>query len=238
MKRFCVKCGTETNKLVNGLCENCYLDKNKVLKFPELIDLDLDNRTGKIRVGYHWIENNEENLSDMLETKLKKIAGQKRLEISGFKAEFEKQQKKTIPVFITFETILDGVTLKVKEQVNIRLHSTISDASMKLASNYHEAIIQIRFKEKVKEEEVKEKLRQVLMELQVEKKKDELSEAVDIKKVPGGQDLFIGSQKSAKKVSHRVAKKFNANLTYSNKQIGMDRHGKHTFRHTYSLRFS
>lgn len=237
MKRFCVKCGTETNDLVKGLCENCFLDKNKVLEFPELIEIDLDNRTGKIRVGYHWIENNEENLSEMLETKLKKIAGQKRLEISGFKAEFEEQKKKTIPASITFETVLEGVKLKVKEEVKIRLHSTISDASMKLASNYHEAIIQVRFKEKVKEEEVKEKLRLVLVALQEEKKKDELSEAVDIKKVPGGQDLLVGSQKAAKKVSNKISKKFNAELTYSNKQIGMDRHGKHTFRHTYSLRF-
>ena len=238
MKRFCVKCGTETNDLVNGLCENCYLDKNKVLEFPEIIEIDLDNRTGKIRVGYHWIDKNDENLSQMIETKLKKVAKQKKLEITSFKAEFEEEQKKIIPVSISFETVLDGVTIKVKEPLKIRLHSTISDASMKLASNYHEAIIQIRFKEKAKEEEVQEKLRQVLMELQIEKKKDELSEAVDVKKVPGGQDLFIGSQKSAKKVSHRISKKFSADLTYSNKQMGMDRHGKHTFRHTYCIRFS
>jgi len=237
MKRFCVKCGKETNELVKGLCENCFLDKNKVLEFPEKIKIDLDNRTDKIRVGYHWIENNEENLSEMLGDKLKRIAGQKRLVIVDFKAEFEEQKKKTIPASITFETVLEGVKLKVHQHVDIVLHSTISDASMKLASNYHEAIIQIRFKEKVKEEEVKEKLRQVLMALQVEKKKDELSEAVDVKKVAGGQDLFVGSQKAAKKVSNKVAKKFKADLTYSNKQIGMDRHGKHTFRHTYSIRF-
>ena len=79
MKRFCVKCGNETNDLVKSLCENCFLGKNKVLDFPEKIELDLDNRTGKIRVGYHWIENNEENLSEMLENKLKKIAKQKKL---------------------------------------------------------------------------------------------------------------------------------------------------------------
>ncbi len=237
MKRFCVKCGKETNELINGLCVSCFLEKNRVLELPKRVEIDSDKRTGRVRVGLHWVEPDENTVSDVIKERLDKLAKQKKLAISGFKAVFGKEEKRIMPAQISFSVEYEGVPLQVKEDIEVFFRATISDASMKLASNYHEAIIQVRFSEKVDLKEEQAKLQEVLSALAGLKKKDELSEAVNVKKERGGYDLFIGSNKSAKKVSGQLAKKFKADLTYSNKLIGVDEHGKEKHRNTYCIRF-
>ena len=78
---------------------------------------------------------------------------------------------------------------------------------------------------------------EVQEQLEIQRRKIELSQVVNSKNVPGGFDLFIGSAKAAKIVTNRLAKKYNLKVIYSNKMIGMNDNGTTKYRHTYCIKF-
>ena len=236
MDRFCVNCGKVTNSLIRGLCAECYLRKNDVLELPAEFVIDYDRRSGRVRIGRDWIELTDEVIGHMIGDKIAALAKPKKLPLSGIDVALERKDGEIL-ASVSFSAEVEGVPLGVKKEVRVRLHKTISDASMKIASNYHEAIIQVRFLKKPTLDEGQAKLKELLGLLREQKKKIELSEAIDTKNVRGGFDVFVGSAKAAKIVSIRMAKKYGTRPIYSNKQIGMNDNGTTKYRHTYCVKF-
>ncbi|MFH1391840.1 MAG: NMD3-related protein [Candidatus Diapherotrites archaeon] len=234
MKRFCVKCGKKTDQLIKSLCKDCFLEKNKLIELPKKLVIELDKRTGRVRLGKDWVEDTDEALGFFIKSKIKKLIKQK-IDFTELKAQILRED----PVIarVSLETLVQDVKIDFVEDIELYFRSTLSDASMKISSNYHEAIIQVRFEKKVDKKIEQEKVNVVLDFLKEHKKKIELSEAVDIKKQVGGQDIFVGSNKAAKIVSTKIARKYNTKVIYSNKLLGEDKHGKTNYRHTYCIRF-
>jgi len=240
MNRFCIKCGKETNELVKGLCASCFQKSNPILVLPERISIDFDKRTGKIRLGRNWLETTKENIDLVIIRLLEKDAKVKGTNVSGIRIDFDKDyffEIKSLNANVSFDVLVEGVKVPYSIETLIVFHKSISDASMKIASNYHEAIIQIRFTEKVSPEKENLMLNDVLTSLKIMKKNNELAEAVDVIKERGGYDVLIGSNKAAKTLARTVSKKHSAEMTYSNTLLGQDRHGKTTYRHSYCIRF-
>ena len=236
MRRFCVKCGKETNELVRSLCKECYMEKHSLIELPKEMELDFDARSGKIKAGHEWVVKGEQSVGELVGDKVLKLAKKARLELKNLRIDVEDREK-YFDCAVSFGTSLEGVELAFERQVKVRLRKTISDASMKLASNYHEAIIQVRFRGGFTDKEAESKRDSVLELLREQKLKDELSEAIDVKGERGGYDLFVGSAKSARIVSTKAARKFNGQVVHSSKLLGTDRNGKVKFRHTFCIRF-
>lgn len=222
--------------LIQSLCVDCYLEKNKVIDFPEKMKIDLDKHSGKIRLGRLWVESTDANLQGFLFDKIATKMKAKLLPIKFSKMEFTRGER-SIQADITLDTVIEGADVTLKRKVILELASTISDASMKLSSNYHEAIIQARFdKDLTTPSQAKEKVDEILLLLFKYKKKNDLSEAVDIKKVRGGADLYVASKKYARKVVEELAKKYQTKVTYSNKLLGM-KDGHEYYRDYLCIRF-
>jgi len=236
MKRFCVNCGKELDHLISSLCPECYLQKGEVLPLPEEFVIDFDSRSGRVRIGRDWVELTDQAIGEMIGDKIKSLAKPKKIPVSDIVVSLE---RKDGDIFsdVSFSVVVEGVPLLVKKNVKVRLHKTISDASMRLASNYHEAIIQIRFIKKPTLEEGRAKMAELMKFLKEQKKKIELSEVVDSKNVPGGFDVMVGSAKASKIVTNRLAKKYGLRVIYSNKMIGMNDNGTTKYRHTYCIKF-
>ncbi len=240
MNRFCIKCGEETNDLIKSLCTSCFQKSNSVLTLPKRISIDFDKRTGKIMLGRDWLETNQENVELVISQLLEKDAEIKGLKLSGIRVDFANTnffEIKSVKTTVSFDVVVEGVKVPYSIETLIVFHKSISDASMKIASNYHEAIIQVRFTEKVSPEKENLMLNDVLTSLKIMKKNNELAEAVDVIKERGGYDVLIGSNKAAKTLARTVSKKHSAEMTYSNTLLGQDRHGKTTYRHSYCIRF-
>lgn len=240
MKRFCVRCGKETEGLISSLCTDCYLQKHSVLDFPERIYVDYDRRSGRVRLGRNWIERSGKVLEEMVADKVVSLASPKKLALKDLSVSIGgggDEGSEAIAV-VSFSTDIDGVPLPVRREIAIKFRNTISDASMKISSYYHEAIIQVRLPKKTPEQAGREKLREVLGLLREHKKKIELSEAIDTKNVRGGFDVLVGSSKAAKHVAVQLGKKYKIRPIYSNKMIGMNDNGTTKYRHTYCLKFS
>ena len=236
MKRFCVNCGKETNELIGSLCTECYLKKYEVLALPEEFVIDFDKRSGKVRIGRDWVIYTTQVIGEMIGDKILSLAKPKKIPISGIDVTIE-QKEDDLFASVLFSAEIEGVLLPIQKMVKVRLRKTISDASMKVASNYHEAIIQVRFKKKPTLADGQAKMSEVQEQLEIQRRKIELSQVVNSKNVPGGFDLFIGSAKAAKIVTNRLAKKYNLKVIYSNKMIGMNDNGTTKYRHTYCIKF-
>jgi nonsense-mediated mRNA decay protein 3 len=235
MRRFCVKCGKQKNKLIGSLCPDCYLEKNQVIGLPEKMQIEMDSHSGKYRLGRLWLEPTDENLFKYVKDKIKSLAKGQLLQINSLEIKFERQQN-NIVALVSFETFIEDVKVKVEKSLLIQLIKSISDASMKLASNYHEAILQVRFKEKFTKSQAKEKMQEIIGLLHKYKKIDVLSDVVNIKDVKGGFDMYVASKKYARKVSDELSKKYRIKAIYSNKLIGM-KDGREIYRDYLCLKF-
>ena len=169
MRRFCVKCGKETNKLVGSLCPACYLEKSPVIDLPEKIQVEVDKHNGKYRLGRLWLEPTDENLFRHIEEKIRSLAKHQLLPVESLNISFERREK-SIDAAISFKTEVEGARIEVHKKMLLELIGSISDASMKLASNYHEAILQARFREKFTKGEAKEKLQEIMVLLHCQQK--------------------------------------------------------------------
>jgi nonsense-mediated mRNA decay protein 3 len=53
--KFCVKCGKETKKLVDSLCEDCYFEANKI-SLPRSITIEVCRKCGAVKWKSVWIK--------------------------------------------------------------------------------------------------------------------------------------------------------------------------------------
>ncbi|MBI4210380.1 MAG: hypothetical protein HY544_02645 [Candidatus Diapherotrites archaeon] len=239
-----MKCGKEIGEFVKGLCVPCFLEKGTLIELPKSITVDYDRRSGRLRSGRDWVPDSDGEVAKIVAGRILSLAAPQKLPIEGLAITVRRVQDR-IAVAVSFSTIVEGgdggvaggVSIPFSAELSVYLRKTISDASMKLSSNYHEAIMQVRFAKRPTLEEGRQKLAEVLALLKAEKRKIELSEAIDTKNVPGGFDLLIGSAKAAKKVATRMGRKYGIRPIYSNKMIGMNDNGTTKYRHTYCLKF-
>ncbi|VVC00294.1 NMD3 family protein [uncultured archaeon] len=236
MQRFCVKCGASTNELVNSLCAACYLEKNPVLELPAKIRVEYDFRSERVKVGRDWVPKSFEALTGIVKEKVVKLGQQKRIPISDVRA-FLEPAGDNFSVLVKFRAEVEGISLEVGHRVLLNLEKTISDASSRLASNYYEATIQVRFLENPSPAELNGKVKEISALLDAERQRNELSAIVNVRKTHKGVDLVIGSFKAADKVSQRIARRYRLRVIYSNSLYGVNDSGKNKYRHTYCLKF-
>ncbi len=56
LKKFCYRCGKETNDLVNGLCKECRMEiEEKPEKEEEIVEIVICPRCGRIKKGKTWV---------------------------------------------------------------------------------------------------------------------------------------------------------------------------------------
>ncbi|PIN85845.1 MAG: hypothetical protein COV47_00040 [Candidatus Diapherotrites archaeon CG11_big_fil_rev_8_21_14_0_20_37_9] len=237
MKRFCVRCGKETSEMIESICVDCHIELGDLFEFLTEVAVDYDKTSERIRVFGKWLERNNSSLAEFVEKEVAKILKKQNLGYDNFSVEFIDEKEKSVVAKVSFNVTIKGVDIGVNRGILVKFNKTVSDATMKLSSNYHEAIIQLRFNEKPSKKELEEKLNETLMLLKEQKKKIELSEAIEIRNVRGGKDLLVASNKSARIVISKLGAKFNAQTSHSNKLLGTDRHGKTQYRHTYCIRF-
>ncbi|MEK6958185.1 MAG: NMD3-related protein [archaeon] len=235
MKRFCVECGKETIGLVDGLCVDCYTKLRHVLDLPRSIDVDFDKRSSRVRVDGKWVGQSETAFVKLVESIVAKAAKARGVTPDNLFVELFPKGEVTVAK-VSFNAHLGKVDIFSEAQITIRPRYTISDASMKLASNYHEAIIQLRFIENIPREAQKPGLNEVLRLLKRGKEKNELSEAVAVKPERKGYDLYVGSKKAAKKVAASLARIHETKVIHSSKLIGVDQSGKTKYRDFFCVK--
>lgn len=224
MKKFCPNCGRETERLVEGLCKECFYKRKKPAGIPDRIDVEMCS-CGKIRYKGKWTK-----------------AGIKKIIRDKFKGnEKEMELKKTNNHFKADIKIKNffGENKDLQKEIYIKINKSTCNDCGRIRGGYYEAVIQLRGPKKRVDKSVK-----YIFE-KVEKSKEKRSFVSDIKKVSAkksekkgkisGIDVYLGSKSLARRISKEIGKKFNTKHKESYTLVGM-KNGKKVYRNKMLLR--
>ena len=142
-ENFCPLCGKKKGCFIKGLCEECFLKKHKLVEIPETVFFEQCKTCGKARLFGKMTVPTEEKLALLVEKKFK-VKGLETEEVHA-KVFMEEDGKFSATVLI--KGAIDNVPLSFEKKVLLEPEPVQCDACMRLSSNYHEAIIQLRAKQ-------------------------------------------------------------------------------------------
>lgn len=229
-KKFCAKCGKETNALISGVCAEC------VLKKKSLFDLSIPSfgvckHCGKFLSSGKWFLLSPESVSEEIK---KKVKINHDLDKPKVFVETTETQPLHFESIVKVEGFLDDVLVDQEKAYNFSVKPITCDSCMKLNASYREAVLQLRAEKK---ELAREMFDLALSMLDSEKASDSLSGTSKIVEIPQGYDLWIGSNKAASKIARHLGKIYGIRILTSKKIIGEEGgRGHFKFRFTYCLK--
>ena len=230
-ENFCPLCGKKDGRFVKGFCLQCFLRKHRLVAVPEQLCFQQCTRCDKIRLLGKMLPLDKKAIAMFVEKKVK-VRG---LENAVVNVSVEETPNRHLVARILVKGIIDSVPLSFEEHLTLTLKSFQCDACMRLSSQYHEAIIQLRAKGKDKR-----KLKQVLPELirlvEAQRATNSFAAVTETTETKAGFDLKVGSKKAAQSAVKQARKEFNAETKQSSKVLGRDKTGREKHRFTFLVR--
>lgn len=120
LEKICPSCGRSGVEFIGSFCKDCYLNKNKLIEVPRVVEVVQCRQCGKIIGG---------SVEDIVKSKVKtKFDG---------KIKFDDGK-------IKFETEIQGVKINQEFPVEVRIKSRLCEECGRIKSGYYEGIIQVR----------------------------------------------------------------------------------------------
>lgn len=227
--KFCAKCGQKTTALINGVCQECFLQKKHLFTFTKP-HFTVCKFCGKFLSHGKWFFFADESIKEDLK---KSVHLDHDLEDGKVFVEVKQLSDSDFAALIKVEGFIDGVLVNSEKSINFSVKPTTCDACMKLHANYREAVIQIR----APKDEAKGMYELAIAMLDKERESNSLSGTSKIIEAPYGYDLWVGSKAAAVKVARALSKTYNLRVISSKKIIGEEGGRAHfKFRFTYCLK--
>jgi nonsense-mediated mRNA decay protein 3 len=220
-KDFCPLCGTEDARFIRGLCESCFLKKNTLVELPPVVRIVRCRDCGKTLMAGKASELDWPAISALVKKKVRV----RDLETGddGFAAN------------VHVKGIIGGVSLSLERRVPIEFRLVQCDACMRISSQYHAAIVQLRAKHGGKER-LRGILKKAIAAAESAHSKDSLAVVTEVSEKKEGFDLKIGSKKAAQNAVSMLKKEFGAEIKFSTILIGMNTSGKEKHRFVFLVR--
>ena len=228
--KFCPKCGKTTEPFIKGFCKDCFLKEREPVLLPETIKLSYCLECSKAKVIGRQVPLDNELVTKSIKQKIKV----KKLLEESIDINLKMPEEGKAEAQIIVKGIADSVPILIEKTIPIELVPEQCDACMKIKSNYWEAKVQLRSKQKTKLQKAFTLLQQ---QLEFQRKKDGLSAIVKVEGTKQMPDVLIGSSKAAANATKYLRKKLGAEIKKSFKLIGVDKQGRDKKRITFSVRF-
>lgn len=216
-EKFCPKCGKQTNKLYESLCEECFLSSISIAKdLPEKIDV----KQCRLCDRFFLDKISSTSLEDLVERFLRKF--------------FKKEEVNSISYALKENKLILSLTSKVyglekteEKSVGVAVKKIICRACSMMKSGYFQAVLQVRAPASLLEDVKKE------IEKQVEflRQHDELAFISKLEERGNGFDAYIGSKASANQIARVMKTKYKAKLKITKKFAGYVK-GRRVYRDT------
>lgn len=235
---FCLECGSTNKKIIGDICIDCFLKDYQMIQIPNRIEVQICSHcNSKLEEG-KWSEENipeEEIIYHALENNIK-IDDLVENEIINLEIE---QMKGTIAICCV-EVIgeIHGQKIDETHDVEVKILKSVCPTCSKVQAGYYEAVIQFRaHNREIKNEEYDLANKSVEKTLTKQSKKDKLAYCPQIAKLKEGFDYYIGSLKTARKVSENLKDIFGGVIKESPRLISEDKStGKGLYRIWISIR--
>lgn len=206
MKRFCFVCGKETDKLIEGYCEECYNQKFNLVKIPKEMIVTICSKCKRIKQGFHW---DEISVEDYIKNNIKTLGKDVKMTVDG----------NNITVTGTLENA--GKSKEETHKMNIKLSKTLCLKCSQKLGGYYETIIQLRGN-------VTNTILNFLDSLINERS------FYRAKAVKGGFDLYVGDKNVASSAAEALRKRYNFKISKSYK-LFTKKEGKDLYRTMISI---
>ena len=227
-QNFCPICGKTTGRFIKAMCMECFQKKHSLAEIPDKIEFEQCVSCGKAKFSGKLALPNNELLASLVEKKVKV----KDLENAALNVSIKESEEDLI-ANVLVKGIIDSVPLSFEKQVPLIPLKMQCDPCMRLKSQYHEAIIQLRGKDRKR---LKQALDELLNHLESLHAKDSLAAAIEVNENKNGFDLKIGSKKAAQSTAKHLQKLFDAETKRSSKLLGRDKTGNEKHRFTFLVR--
>lgn len=223
VKKFCPKCGKETEKFYENLCKDCFLEKISFIdKIPDKIVIGKCKFCEKFFIDKKGFDSLENAVGEMLA----RILEENKIQSINYRIHDNK-----VSITLRFK-IEDLEKAEEKESQLILKSITCNSCSLK-SLGYFQAILQVRAPENLLE-----KISQDIENfIQLFKNYDNLSFLLRIEKQAKGFDFYIGSKKVAHQIAKNLKRKYKAKVKVSKKLSGSIK-GKKVYRDTLLISVS
>ena len=218
MRKVCAKCGRseESAEFIGAFCLEC-APAAASCNLPARVAVDRCPRCGRIRRGKDFLEPTNAELCGVATSKLRGSA-----ELVGCElAAKGLARERTLPAQLNCTLASDGKEFLKKFTFEFAFGTEMCETCRKIASGYHEGILQLRGEPRKVEREA-ERFKSALQEGMVTKEKQS----------SGGMDLFIAERDAMMKLVMQVHRPYSA----TRKLKGVKR-GRHQFITTVCIRY-
>jgi len=193
MRKFCPRCGKETDKLYDGLCLDCYIETHNLV--PKIIRIKRCSSCGRYFVRGKYFQ----RIEDAVEFFLRKTYEKTLIENVSFRIRDEEN------VFITLD--------KKEFPSKIKIESFVCNSCRK--KRYTQAVVQVRGR--------KEFVNNFLKDLinKIENSKDRTLQIKKIETNKNGVNVEVSSKKGIKRIIKSLEKKYNLSVKISRKIVGL-----------------
>jgi nonsense-mediated mRNA decay protein 3 len=216
-KKFCPKCGKETEKFYGKVCENCVLSELSVFeKLPDKIVVKACKSCDKFFVEDRSVDS-VEGAVDFL---LSKIMEQKEVRSANYEITGGK-----LKIFVNLR--IDQAEKTEEKILDLISKSILCESCHMKTSGYYQAVLQVRAPEKLLNTLQEEIEKQINLLYNF----DRLAFISSIEKTKNGFDVYLGSKSAAKKITGKLKNKYNASTKFSRTLSGRIS-GKKVYRDT------
>ena len=235
---FCPECGATDVEMIDGICKNCFLKKFQLLEIPENISVTIckhcnakleegkwkDEYIPEDEIIYRALERNI-SISDLAENE-------------EIELEIDQMRGTIAECYVEAVATVLGEELVETHTPNVKINYSACPDCSKRNAGYYEAVIQLRADDRdLKEEEINRADEIIYRTLNKQSTKDKLAYIPQVAKLKEGNDYYIGSLKSAKKIVEHLKEEFGGKTKESPRLISEDKStGKGLYRIWISLR--
>ena len=254
---FCIECGREVDRddeLIGGVCVQCFLEHNPIVRLPPVLDLVRCPRCGAVKVRGGWrpaprptagrrgrggAEMDEDEdvrgaVSSAVEGALEAIEGAR---VNSVALRVLQEDRAAFVVDVQAMVQVGAQEVPQELATRVRLRPEACDVCSRRAGNYFEAIVQFRgarsrgatdrdlaTARKVAEDEAA-RLEAASREAHI----------VKVEEPRGGLDFYLSTQSAGSQVARALAARFGASVSMSTSQGGR-KDGRDLVRTTHIVR--
>ena len=232
---FCVECGKEPEKLYDGMCRECFIERRLNPDIVDKISIVICSVCGSVRKSGKWIENPDMN-SIMLEKIEDALKIPYDVDRYSFQAEFDEEDPKNVKAKVTVKMMADDIKVEKELGTKIIFKKDQCKICSRIHGNYYEAILQVRpSSDKMTDEQKEVVAKRVEKAVGVESGKERRIFLTFFEERHGGLDYYLSDKNVTKKLAAGLARHFGGELTTSGELAGVE-DGQKVYKMTYSVR--
>lgn len=260
MQKFCYRCGAleeEKGPLIEGLCHECFLSENPLVKAPTRVELKVCKRCGAYFLENAWHDIERDASAEHIEAAKKAVTseieilerGPAGIRYVGFedsegidvssKAEYSSPETVVTDVEVRGKLFdFQEEPLSDRAEAEVKLVKTTCKVCERQRAGYYEAVLQVRGEEDLSERRISEIFRALGDEVLKVHDRSREEFVSQVKKRHGGVDFYTSSAKLARSLARSLKKKYGARVDESAELVGQTEDGEEKYRVTVVARLS